>query len=53
MSKESTQFLSYHIIDAIFNRLNYVCQKKGGLEKHSYLRAFLRSVQTDNKVVIF
>ena len=38
MTKESTELLSYHIIDAIFNRLNLRLSEKGGLEKHSYLK---------------
>ena len=41
MTKESTELLSYHIIDAIFNRLNLRLSEKGGLEKHSYLKCAL------------
>ena len=44
MTKESTELLSYHIIDAIFNRLNLRLSEKGGLEKHSYLKYALRLV---------
>ena len=45
MTKESTELLSYHIIDAIFNRLNSCLSEKGGLEKHSYLKYALESLR--------